>query len=85
MEIVHLAQIKGGDVMAKRPDYVLRRNAERGAMTTWCPTCDRKSALGQIYSQGVGIDAKSYRDCRYCGTKIGTVEQAIARKAKAQA
>jgi hypothetical protein len=45
-------------MMGKHPDYVLRNNAKRGAITTWCPTCKRKSALG-AWNWG--------RVCRYCG------------------
>lgn len=44
--------------MAKHPDYVLKNNAKRGAVTTWCPNCKRKSALGQDHGAG--------RRCRYC-------------------
>ena len=49
--------------MAKISDHQLRKNALRGAITTWCPLCKRKAALGQPYSGG----AITYRKCRYCG------------------
>lgn len=45
--------------MARHPDWVLRKNALRGAITTWCPECKRKAALGQHIGTG--------RTCRYCG------------------
>lgn len=58
--------------MAKHSDSVLQRNALKGAITTWCPACGRKSALsemqfkltGSIYEQG---SIHSFRTCRYCG------------------
>lgn len=49
--------------MARISDSQLRKNALRGAITTWCPLCKRKAALGQPYSGG----AITYRKCRYCG------------------
>ena len=44
--------------MARHPDHVLRNNARRGAITTWCPACKRKAALGAWAGS---------RTCRYCG------------------
>jgi hypothetical protein len=57
--------------MTKRPNHVLRNNAKRGAITTWCPFCHRKSALGRylggfIYANGVQQFVGG-RTCRYCG------------------
>lgn len=45
--------------MAKTSDRQPRKNAIRGAITTWCPNCKRKAALGQSYA--------GWRTCRYCG------------------
>lgn len=44
--------------MARVSRYSLRKNAIRGAITTWCPNCKRKAALG--------ASASSWRTCRYC-------------------
>lgn len=49
--------------MAKHPDYVLKRNAQRGAITLWCPECKRKAALSQYIGDGIS----GGRKCRYCG------------------
>ena len=43
--------------MARVSRYSLRKNAIRGAITTWCPECKRKAALGAWHG---------YRTCRYC-------------------
>ena len=50
--------------MAKHPDYVLRKNARRGAITTWCPVCKKKSALSHLIGDGW---SGMWRKCRYCG------------------
>lgn len=44
--------------MAKHTNNILRNNAQRGAITTWCPNCYRKAALS-VWNHG--------RICRYCG------------------
>ena len=49
--------------MAKHTNSALQKNARRGAVTTWCPECKRKSALGQ----SLASLTDSFRKCRYCG------------------
>lgn len=53
----------------KRNASSLRKNAERGAITTWCPNCKRKSALGHYINAPVFSGHTGYRKCRYCGHK----------------
>lgn len=70
--------------MAKRPNHVLQKNAQTGSMTTWCPNCDRKAALGAVWhtdpstTDPAKID--SWRTCRYCGESIRVKDQQIARR-----
>ena len=49
----------------KRKPESMRRNAQRGAITRWCPGCHRKAALS--YAMG---NFPSYRKCRYCGYQV---------------
>lgn len=70
--------------MAKRPNHVLQRNAQKGAMTTWCPNCDRKAALGAVWHTNPSATdlalIDSWRTCRYCGKDIRVKDQQDARR-----
>lgn len=45
--------------MGRHSNYAMKKNAIKGAQSSWCPECHRKAALS---AKGMG-----YRTCRYCG------------------
>jgi hypothetical protein len=67
--------------MAKHPNHVLENNARVGAMTTWCPNCNRKAALSAVwYTDPTRKDIQAWRTCRYCKKDVRVKDQQAARR-----
>jgi len=60
--------------MGRRENRVYQQNATRGAVTRWCPRCQRSAALsavqGAVAWTPAGPVPHLWRTCRYCGLQV---------------